>query len=176
MKVCIWDLETTALTAIMGRILSCAFVDLCGDPEVFRMDAKPHKGKTKLDDGRLAVAIRDYLEAHDLIVGHNIRLFDIPLLNARLAKAGERPLRTHFVLDTMFAARQMRIGSSRLDNLQKFFALAEAKTPISWETWQLAAQGDARAMDEVVEHNIADVLVTRELYPVVLPYVATLHR
>jgi hypothetical protein len=27
-----------------------------------------------------------------------------------------------------------------------------------------------------VEHNIQDVLVTRELYPHVLPYVATLHR
>jgi DNA polymerase III epsilon subunit-like protein len=176
MRVCIWDLETTGLTAIMGRILTCAFVGLDDAPTVFRLDAKAHKGKNKLDDAKLAVAIRDRLEQADLIVGHNIRLFDIAFLNARLAKAGERPLNTHFVLDTMWAANRMRIGSRKLDNLQKFFALSEAKTPLSWETWQLAAQGDARAMDEVVEHNIADVLVTRELYPVVLPHVATLHR
>ena len=176
MKVVIWDLETTALTAIMGQILTCSFVELDGDQETYRLDVKQYKGRNKLDDARLAVAIRDRLERAHLIVGHNIRLFDIPLLNARLAKAGERPLRTHFVLDTMWAARRMRIGSSKLDNLQKFFDLAHAKTPISWETWQRAARGDARAMDEVVEHNIADVLVTRELYWTVLPHVATLHR
>lgn len=176
MRVCFWDLETTGLTAIMGRILTCAFVGLTDDPVVYRTDVKPWKGRNKIDDGPLAVAIRDYLEEYDLIVGHNIRLFDIPLLNARLAKADERPLRTHFVMDTMWAARQMRIGSSKLDNLQKFFELTEAKTPIKWETWQLASQGDKAALDEVIEHNIQDVLVTRDLYPYVLPYVATLHR
>lgn len=176
MRIGIWDLETTGLTAIMGRILTCSFVGLTDDPVVYRTDVKPHKGKNKIDDSPLAVAIRDRLERYDLIVGHNIRLFDIPLLNARLAKACERPLRTHFVLDTMWAARQMRIGSSKLDNLQKFFQLAEAKTPIRWETWQLAGQGDRAALDEVVEHNVQDVLVTRDLYWHILPYVATLHR
>lgn len=176
MNVCFWDLETTGLTAIMGRILTCAFVGLDDSPIVFRTDSKPWKGSNVIDDGPLAVAIRDELERYDLIVGHNIRLFDIALLNARLAKVGERPLRTHFVLDTMWAARRMRIGSSKLDNLQKFFQLPAAKTPIRWETWQLAAQGDKAALEEVIEHNIADVLVTRELYPVILPYVATLHR
>jgi uncharacterized protein YprB with RNaseH-like and TPR domain len=176
MNVGIWDLETTGLTAIMGRILTCSFVGLADDPIVYRTDAKPWKGKTKIDDGPLAVAIRDRLETYDMIVGHNIRLFDIPLLNARLAKAGERRLHTHFVLDTMWAARQMRIGSSKLVNLQKFFGLLEEKTPISWETWQLASQGDKAALEEVIVHNIQDVLVTRELYPIILPYVANLHR
>lgn len=176
MNVGIWDLETTGLTAIMGRILTCSFVGLTDDPVVYRTDAKPWKGKTKIDDGPLAVAIRDKLETYDLIVGHNIRLFDIPLLNARLAKVNERPLRTHFVMDTMWAARQMRVGSSKLVNLQKYFELAEEKTPISWETWQLASQGDKAALEEVIDHNIQDVLVTRLLYWHVLPYVATLHR
>lgn len=176
MNVVFWDLETTGLSAIMGRILSCAFVELESDPVVYRSDERKLKGKSKIDDAKLAVSIRDMLEAYDMIVGHNIRLFDIPLLNARLAKAHERPLRTHFVLDTMWAARRMRIGSSKLENLQKYFALPAAKTPLKWETWQLASQGDKAAMDEVVEHNIADVLVTRDLYPHILPYVATLHR
>lgn len=176
MNVVFWDLETTGLTAIMGRILTCAFVELDGDPVVYRADEKPHKGKSKIDDGKLAVAIRDCLEGYHLIVGHNIRLFDIPLLNARLAKIGERPLRTHLVMDTMWAARQMRIGSSKLENLQKYFELPAAKTPIRWETWQLAGAGDRAALDEVIEHNIADVLVTRDLYPHILPYVKTLHR
>lgn len=176
MRIGVWDLETTALTGIMGRILTCSFVSLDDEATVFRYDAKPWVGKNKIDDGKLATAIRDQLETYHLIVGHNIRLFDIPLLNARLAKAGERPLRTHFVMDTMWAARRMRIGSSKLDNLQKYFELSEAKTPLKWETWQLAAQGDKAALEEVIVHNVQDVLTTRELYWVVLPYVATLHR
>lgn len=178
MKIVFWDLETTDLRAIMGRLLTCAFVGLNDGPVVYRTDTKPWTGRNKIDDGRLAVAIRDRLEDYDLIVGHNIRLFDIPFLNARLTKAGHRPLRTHFVMDTRWYLNgsSMRLGSAKLDSAQKYFKLDEAKTPISWETWQLASQGDAKAMDEVVTHNVQDVLVTRDLYPILLPYVATLHR
>jgi uncharacterized protein YprB with RNaseH-like and TPR domain len=164
----------------MGRLLCSGFLGNSSHdkPYVFLGDAKQYRGETPIDDSALAVAIRDELEAYDMIVGHNIRMFDIPFLNARLAKADERPLRRHFILDTLYYVgyQQMRIGSKKLDNVQKFFSLGEEKTPITWEDWQLAAQGDKRAMDRVVTHNIQDVKVLKELYPHILPYVANLHR
>ena len=178
MKVVFWDLETTDLKALMGRILCSSFVTLDGEAYTFRLDEKPWKGRSKIDDSRLVVAVRDELEKYDLIVVHNGRLFDIPMLNARLAKANERPLRTHFVLDTRWYlnSASMRIGSAKLENAQKFFGLGEEKTPITWENWQLAATHDKAAMDEVVYHCEQDVKVLKQLYPHVLPYVKTLHR
>jgi len=177
-KVIFWDLETTDLKALMGRIICCSFVTLEGDIWTYRGDDDPYRRADLIDDGALCVTIRDTLEDFDLIVAHNGRLFDIPMLNARLAKVGERPLNPHFVMDPRWYlnSSSMRIGSAKLENAQKFFGLTESKTPISWETWQRAGMGDRAAMDEVVRHCEQDVLVLRELYPHVLPYVKTLHR
>lgn len=175
----VFDIETTDLKGLMGRILCCSFLDgLTGEVKTFRADERPWKGRTKIDDSKLAVAIRDELEKYKLIVGHNSKLFDLPFINARLAKAGERPVRVGWHLDTRWFlnSASMRIGSAKLDNAAKFFDLGEQKTPISWEQWQLAAAGDGVAMDEVVEHCEADVRTLAELVPHVLPYVSNLHR
>lgn len=175
----VFDIETTDLKGLMGRILCCSFLDgNTGEVTTFRADEKPWKGRSKIDDSRLAVAIRDHLEKYKLVVGHNSKLFDIPFINARLAKAGERPVNVEWHLDTRWYlnSASMRIGSAKLENAQKFFDLGEAKTPISWEQWQLASTFEKPAMDEVVHHCEQDVKVLFELVPHVLPYVKNLHR
>lgn len=178
MKILFTDIETTSLTALMGRVLCCSFCELDGAAWTMRADSSKFKGESLIDDGKLVQAIRDEWEKYDLLVVHNGRLFDIPFLNARLAKSGERPFQPHFILDTLYYlnSSSMRIGSAKLVNAQKFFQLGEAKTEIDWATWQLAAAGDRAALDSVVEHCEADVRVLRELYWHVLPYVRNLHR
>ena len=57
-----YDTESTDLSASWGRVLCCSFVGLEGDAYTFRADRAPHKGKTKIDDSKLVVAIRDELE------------------------------------------------------------------------------------------------------------------
>jgi uncharacterized protein YprB with RNaseH-like and TPR domain len=191
-KSVVFDLETTDLKALFGRILCCSFGpadDICDanpDPMLkgsdcvytLRGDDKKFKSRSKLDDGKLAVAIRDELERYDLIIGWNCRLFDIPFLNSRLSKVDERPLRPHFVLDLMWYAggSSQRIGSRKLVNVQKYYKLPVEKTEIDWDTWREAAMMEKDAMDIVVQHCEADIEVTRELYPRLLPFVGALHR
>ena len=175
----VFDIETTDLKGLMGRMLCVSFLDgQTGEVTTFRADEQPWQGRTKIDDKKLAVACRNHLEKYKLIVGHNSKLFDVPFVNARLAKHGERPIHVEWHMDTRWYlnSASMRIGSAKLDNAQKFFDLGEAKTPISWEQWQLAATLDKGAMDEVVVHCEQDVKVLAELVPHVLPYVKNLHR
>jgi uncharacterized protein YprB with RNaseH-like and TPR domain len=176
-KVVFFDTESTDLAANWGRLLCASFVGL-GDDEVltFRKDQRPFKGKNRIDDSRLAVAIRDEIEKSDIIVGWNSILHDLPLVNARLAAAGERPIRVgerHGVinLDLMYYAggQSMKIGGRRLDTVSKFFKCDNEKTSLDGETWQLAATGDQEAMDSVVEHCEADVLVLRDVWPHLAP-------
>lgn len=172
-----WDLETTGLTAIMGRLLACAIADAWGRVRVFRVEDYP--GATLIDDGPLAVAVRDALEDADHWVTWNGKLYDIPFLNARLLKAGERPIRSDIKhTDLMYYSRGqfVRIGSSKLDNVSKFVDSPNRKTPLDWETWQLAGLGDRAAMDLVVEHNVADVLVTRDVFAHLKPHIRNVHR
>jgi len=143
----------------------------------FRRDKEPWSGGPA-DDSRLAVAIRQHLEEADVIVGWNSILHDIPLINARLAAAGERPVRLgekhgrpH--LDLMYYAGglSMKIGSRALDRVSIFFDSPHRKTPLTPKVWAKAGEGDADAWDSIVEHCELDALVTRDMFPHLAPYV-----
>jgi uncharacterized protein YprB with RNaseH-like and TPR domain len=176
LKVTFFDTESTDLTANWGRLLCASFCGFGDDVVTYRKDVKPFIGRNKVDDARLALAIRDELEGSDMIVGWNSILHDLPLVNARLAAAGERPIRVgerHGVIhvDLMWYAggQSMKIGGRRLDTVAKFFQCENQKTGLDGETWQLAATGDRVAMDQVVEHCEADVLVLRDVWPHLVP-------
>ena len=178
MKVLFYDTESTDLSASWGRILCASFCSLDGDAYTFRGDRTKYKGETLIDDSKLVIAIRDELESADLIVGWNSILHDQPLLNARLAVAGERSLLLGekygtWHLDLMWYAggQSMKIGGRRLDTVAKFFKAPNQKTPLDGEAWQLAGVGDKKAMDSVAEHCEFDVLVLRDLWPKLAPSV-----
>lgn len=181
MRATVFDLETTDLGGNFGRLLCSSFLDLGADPDTtttYRRDMKPWKGRKLTDDGKLAVAIRNRLEQADIVIGWNSILFDVPFLNARLAAVGERPLKLgekfgSFHLDLMYYAggSSMRLGSKRLEKVTKFFHVAHEKTPLTEEVWADAASGDRDAMEKVVEHCIADVQATADVFPHLAPFV-----
>ena len=185
-----FDTESTDLSASWGRILCASFVDMKGEVFTLRGDKRPHDlppsghakhipGEEIVDDSKLCVAIRDTLEEADIIVGWNSILHDIPLLNARLQVAGERPYKNKLWpngghLDFMFYATgtAMKLGSKSLANVSKFYKLENQKTPLDGKTWQRAATGDRAAMNLVVEHCEADTLVLRDTFPYLAPHVS----
>lgn len=176
-RLTFWDLETTNLSGMMGRILCASFADEFGQVKTLRYEDFP--GQSLIDDSGLVVAIRDELEKADIWVTWNGKLFDVPMLNARLMKAGQRPLRSDVKhLDAMYYAGGQfnRIGSKKLDNVSKYINSPNRKTPLEWEVWQLAMTGDRTSMDKVVEHCEADVLVTRDVFAALKPSIRIIHR
>lgn len=166
-------------------MLCCSFAvldrpDTITQPYTFRGDKRPFKNKSNIiDDSRLCVAIRDELESADIVVSWNGILHDRPLLNAKLALAGERPLQVgtkwgSFDLDFMYYVRgsSMKIGGSKLDTAAKFFNLPIQKTPLDGQVWQKAAAGDRKAMDLIQTHCEHDVLVLRESWKYLAPMVS----
>lgn len=174
-SIAFWDLETTYSS--QPRLLSGAAVDGFGTLEVW--DQRRIAGREDwLNDAEIAVQIRDYLERFDVICGWNSKLFDVPVLNGRLARWGERPLRAQMHLDLMYYAggQFMRIGSKALASVSQFFDSPHRKTPLSPLIWDRADHGSEEDMDLIVEHNIADVYVTRDVYPHLRQHVRTIHR
>jgi uncharacterized protein YprB with RNaseH-like and TPR domain len=178
MRIAFFDVESTDLKGMMARILCASILPLGSKPHTLRLDDRRFKGRSKIDDSKLVAAIRDELETYNLVVGWNSKLFDIPLINSKLAKSEQRPCALQFHLDLMWyaAGSSMRIGSRKLDNVAKFFKLTDQKTELDWDTWQLAGTGDKPALDYVVRHCEADVKVTAGAYKHLLPYVRNLSR
>jgi uncharacterized protein YprB with RNaseH-like and TPR domain len=178
-RIGFYDIETSDLKALMGRVLCASVVPLTGKAVTFRADDPQYKTDNPIDDSVLVKDYTQYLDDNfDMIVGWNSKLFDLPFLNARLAKAGLQPFKPHFHLDIMWYAGggSLRIGSRKLDNVAKYFKSPNQKTPIEWDQWQLAMMFDQKAMDNVVKHCEADVKVLRDVYHHLLPYVANIHR
>lgn len=178
MRVLFYDTESTDLAASWGRILCASFASIQGDVYSFRGDIGKLKGDTEIDDSKLCLAIRDELEAADMIVGWNSKLHDVPLLNARLAVAGERAVRigerhgtSHLDLMWYSSGASMKIGGRSLATVSRFFGVVHSKTALDGSTWQLAGAGNRKATAAVVEHCEADVLVLRDLWDYLAPYV-----
>lgn len=169
-----WDLETTYSN--QPRILSGAGVDGMGNLQVF--DQRDHCQGEWLNDRAISVAIRDYLEQFSIIVGWNSKLFDVPVLNGRLRYWRERPLMAQMHVDLMYYAsgQFMRIGRRSLANVSEFFSSPNRKTPLSVQLWDRADHGDMDAYDLIVEHNVADVRVTRDVWAHLAPFIRNMHR
>ena len=146
-------------------------------PKTLRLDTKAFRGQSVIDDSLLAEGIVDVLHQYNCIVTWNGKQFDVPFLNARLAKAGLPAYRPQFHLDLMYYAGgvSMRIGSRKLVNVQKFLGLEEEKTEMKWDTWAKAATGEKDALDEVAEHCEQDVKVLAQAYHKMIGLVANIH-
>lgn len=182
-RIGFFDFETTDLKALMGRLLVFSVTDNFGD--IITRTIYDFPQRSIIDDRGLAMFARDTLETFDILVGWNSKMFDVPMMNARLMRHGERPARFDIMhLDPMYKARAgsagIRIGSSKLVNVDKFFNRNDPgsihKTEIDWDIWALAGAGDKAAMDYIVEHCEADVLVLRSVFNHLKPLIRTIHR
>ena len=175
-----FDLEASALNGSFGRLFSgaCAHA-LDGDVAVFRIDDPQYRNRrSPSDDGKLAVAIRDHLLSHDIIVSWNGKRgynskgrsgFDIPMLNARLIQPGsrERAIGRYAPkhIDLLKEIRKyIELHSFRLASVEEFLELSESKNAILPRIWNKALDGDKDALDYIVEHNILDVKVLRLVF------------
>lgn len=168
-----FDLETTALVADFGELLCACCAHSDGSVVTYRRTGK--------GDRKLAVATRDHLEGHDILVGYNSKNrtglrrpggFDVRFLQTRLVEAGERPFREPLHLDLLpLVRREFGLHSNRLASVQDFLGLEEKKTSIRPAVWRAALRGDAAALHEVEVHCQQDVLVLREGFLRVKAYI-----
>jgi uncharacterized protein YprB with RNaseH-like and TPR domain len=177
-RLAFFDIETTGLKAHVGRMLWGSIADSWGNVTSWSIEDFP--GKTPIDDSELVNAYARELEKYDgEWVSWNGKLFDIPFMNARLLKGGKEIVRGDRVhVDLMYYSKgsSARIGTSRLAGVQDFFKTGNSKTPLDFDTWNLAISGDHDAITNVGEHCEADCLVLRDVYEHLKPLIRNKHR
>jgi len=140
-----FDLETTGISTRGDRIIQFAFIgaDERGDPIEFTKLVNPKRPipeQSTRVHGILDADVEgereftDYLDKLDeiiggsILVGHNIRAFDWPFLEAEYLRAGRIPAAPKAILDTLLIARSMQIpGRHRLGDLCMFFSINLAR-------------------------------------------------
>lgn len=175
-SVC-YDLETTDLHALMGRILCASFQDMeTGETWTLRGDDPEYLNPDDpIDDSYLVEAIRDTLEKYDVWIGQNHLLFDNKMLKARLLKWGHRLPEPRWQVDIMWLVRTHFKMSSKLENIAKYLGL-EAKPSPTWDEWSRAAAGHRESMNIIVDRCEADVRITSDAARRLKPAIRTLQR
>lgn len=171
-KVACWDIEASGLAATFGG-LYCATIKVDGQrPKTFRIDRSASYKEEPWDDRELAIRLRDEIEKCQVLVGYNSINYDLPFLNSRLIAHGERvvgPAVKH--VDLLRVVRfRMRLHSNTLESLLQHIGAHNRKTKLEPELWRKAAAGHRYSMNQIVKHNIADVVSLEEAFYQLIPF------
>lgn len=102
----------------------------------------------------MLTAFQDAYDQADMVTGHYIRNFDLPLINGRLMKHGLKGLRPKLTQDTQRDLHRRHGLSASQENLAAMWELKHPKVGMDTAKWEsaniLLAEGIAQAKKRVV--------------------------
>lgn len=150
-----------------GHIMSFAAKWL-GDDQIIYAENRDN------NDAAIVFDLYALLDAADIVVAHNGKKFDLPVIVGRGVVHGYTPPSPYFIVDTCIVARQeLRLVSNSLANLCEELGLPlkeDHKKFPGFELWQECLKGNEEAWREMKEYNIHDVISLEALYLRLLPY------
>lgn len=162
---CVFDLETTNLSADFGVILCGVVKPAHADPITFRADELNRRWRScRSDDSAVVTAIVEELAKYDIWCAHNGARFDVPFLRTRLLRHGLDPLPTKKLIDPVQLARnKLRMSFNSLASVANHLGV-NSKTEVRPDQWLAAAlDGSREAMNYIVEHCVQDVYVLEKV-------------
>lgn len=104
----------------------------------------------------------DEIEKADILTGHNIGRFDLPVINAEAMRLGLEPIRSATIHDTMKFVYSKGFKKGQ-DVLEVLFQTRGRKLSLNWQEWQDAYdQDDWRTIRERCETDVTDHKQLRE--------------
>jgi uncharacterized protein YprB with RNaseH-like and TPR domain len=138
-----------------------------GDKSIIYMDQS--NAKNVEDDNKLVKALWNLLDEAEIVVGQNVKKFDIKKINARFLAHGLPPPSGYRVIDTLaISKKNFALTSNKLAYLTKKFNKKHVKLAHKkfggFSLWAECLKGNKEAWKEMKLYNIADVTSLEELY------------
>lgn len=125
----------------------------------------------KLNDKAIVKDIWNLLNECDVVVAQNGKNFDVRVVNARFVKHGLTPPSPYRVVDTKTEAkRYLRMPSNSLDDICDYFGIGRKQEHEGFPLWKKCIAGDPGAWKRMLKYNKHDVVLTEQLYLLLLPW------
>lgn len=127
-------------------------------------------------DGQRAMLAKVHalLDAADVVVHYNGQKFDIPTLNKEFLKRRFSPPSPYRQIDLYREVKKsFRFESNKMDSICKALDLGEKVKHQGFELWVGCMEGDAECWRKMEKYNKRDVVLLRELYAVLRPWMPT---
>lgn len=170
MKIGVLDIEADGLKADFSTMLTWCIKDLDGKLN--------YDVVTKADlfsgnaDRAIVASLVERLKDYSIIIGYFSTGYDFPFTRAKALHYGlEFPGYGELYHFDLYYTVKSKLGLSRksLDSACDYLGI-KGKTPIEKEVWRQAKYGDAISLHSVLEHNMADVEITEQLYKKLIPF------
>lgn len=117
------------------------------------------------DDKRVVGSLWKEVNDADIIVGHNVKKFDLPMSNTRFLVHNMPPPLPYRVVDTRdILKRNFRFEHNRLDYVNRVLSLGRKLDTGGFQLWLSCMGGDKKALAEMQKYNKNDVGILEELY------------
>lgn len=169
-RVLDFDVETVAAGFAdpdwVPQKITCVAWSWIGEPSVHSRICTPAGlyGKPQLR-AKMLDALLTQIERADILTGHNIARFDLPVINAEAVRLGLRPVERAVVQDTMKLVRTKGLKKGQ-DNLGRMLRLDDEKLALDWQAWQDAY--DEKDWQTIRDRAESDVLMHKEMRAVLL--------
>ena len=171
-RVLIWDIESTNLKATFGIIL-CIGWKWLGEQKVNMLGERAKNGL--VGDEKTTTGFAKVFDRCDYHVTWYGKRFDLPMVQSKLIKYGQKPLPKKPHVDLYDTAKhQFKLHSNRLQVWQEYLKVSNEKTPIDFEAWLQAAAGWGPALKKVYHHCKKDVLVLEDVFLKMRPWIANI--
>lgn len=183
-KILAIDIETTPLEAYSwGPKWETSLIEVTEYTKILSFSAKWVDGKqvTKgwLDykkcsihnDKPIVEEIWKLLDEADIITGHNVRQFDVKIMNSRFLYHGMTPPSPYRIVDTKTEAKKyIRMPSYKLDDLCDYFKIGRKVHHEGFPLWVACMAKDKKATAKMLEYNRTDTLLQEQLYLKLRPF------
>lgn len=129
------------------------------DPELFSLGTR----WTRRSAADIAKRFRERYEAADIVTGHYIRKFDLPIMNGVMFEHGLGPLPEKLVIDTKSDLLDFAGRSKSQENLSALQRLEASKFHMNDEWWREVARLTPEGLALASKRVYDDVLQHREL-------------
>lgn len=185
-KVCIFDLEVAPMTTYNFRLwdqnigvdqietypyLLSWSAKMLNEAKIFSDVVKSEEAIVQ-DDYRITKSIYDLLSGCTIVIGQNIKAYDLRMLNTRLAFYNLPPLPKFQVIDTyLIAKKEFAFPSNSLKYINRFFGIKQKIEHEGFSLWKKCMMGDKKSLSNMDEYCQGDVVATEDLYFRIRPYI-----
>lgn len=185
-RILCFDIETTPMEVYAfglwnqnispQQIISDSFVlswsaKLLNSDEIYSDVLTSKEAKNK-DDLRIVKSIWKLLDTCEILIGQNIKEFDLKKLNTRFLYYNLPPVSHYLLVDTLQVAKSVfSFPSNSLKYMNKMLGIKQKKENEGFILWKKCMDGDEESLKKMDEYCREDSCAVEDLYYRVRPFV-----